>query len=505
MNDAMDSASTPDEIDETSQALAALFASPLFAGPDPSVVSDINTAEERETAQWVEDAGIQERVREIYTSIVARAPEHKVQPSLDRVRRALDLMGNPQESFRVIHITGTNGKTSTARMVEALLRERGLRTGRFTSPHLNSVRERITIDGIAISATDFVQTWEDVAPFIEMVDAESLAHDGPRMSFFEVFTVMAYSAFAMAPVDVAVVEVGMGGRWDATNVIDADVAMIMPISHDHEKWLGHELTDIAFEKVGIVKPGSTLILAPQDPEVRAMAYEQAHRVQANIVDNFEVLSREAAVGGQLISLRTPAAIYEDVPLAMLGAYQAENAAAALTAVEAFFGGAAIPGDIVEHALMSTSSPGRLEVVKSSPLVIIDAAHNPAGAKVTREGLEEYFPGPRVAVFSAMADKDVEGVLSELEPAFHTIVVTEMAGDRAMDIEDLQEIAIDIFGEDRVRVETELLDAIASAVDIAETIDPDTIAPASVTVLGSIVLAGQARELLGASVVDSGVN
>lgn len=167
---------------------------------------------------------------------------------------------------------------------------------------------------------------------------------------------MAYSAFAMAPVDVAVVEVGMGGRWDATNVIDADVAMIMPISHDHEKWLGHELTDIAFEKVGIVKPGSTLILAPQDPEVRAMAYEQAHRVQANIVDNFEVLSREAAVGGQLISLRTPAAIYEDVPLAMLGAYQAENAAAALTAVEAFFGGAAIPGDIVEHALMSTSSP-----------------------------------------------------------------------------------------------------------------------------------------------------
>ncbi|WP_216395502.1 bifunctional folylpolyglutamate synthase/dihydrofolate synthase [Arcanobacterium phocae] len=501
MNDAMDSAPTPDEIDETGEALAALFASPLFAGPDPSVVSDIKDEDERETAQWVEDAEIQERVREIYLSIVARAPEHKVQPSLDRVRRALDLMGNPQHSFRVIHITGTNGKTSTARMVEALLRERGLRTGRFTSPHLNSVRERISIDGMAISATDFVQTWEDVAPFIEMVDAESLAQDGPRMSFFEVFTVMAYSAFAMAPVDVAVVEVGMGGRWDATNVIDADVAMIMPIAHDHEKWLGHDLTDIAFEKLGIVKPGTIMILAPQDPEVRAMAYEHAHRVHATLIDNFEVISHEAAVGGQLISLRTPAAVYEDIPLAMLGAYQAQNAAAALTAVETFFGGSAIPGDIVEHALMSTSSPGRLEVVKSSPLIIVDAAHNPAGAKVTREGLEEYFPGPRVAVFSAMADKDVEGILTELEPVFHTIVVTEMAGDRAMDIDDLTEIATDIFGEDRVRVVGELLDAIATAADIAETVDPDAIAPASVTVLGSIMLGGQARALLGAGPVD----
>lgn len=366
---------------------------------------------------------------------------------------------------------------------------------------MSSVRERISIDGQAITATDFVQTWEDVEPFIAMVDAQSQADGGPRMSFFEVFTVMAYSAFAMAPVDVAVVEVGMGGRWDATNVIDADVAMIMPISQDHEKWLGHELADIAFEKVGIVKPGSTLILAPQDPDVRGMAYEQAHRVQANIVDNFGVISREAAVGGQLITLRTPAAVYEDIPLAMLGAYQAENAAAALSAVEAFFGGAALPADVVEHALMSTSSPGRLEIVRSSPLIIVDAAHNPAGARVSREGLEEYFPGPRVAVFSAMADKDVTGILTELEPAFHSIVLTQMPGERAMDIDDLHEIAVDIFGDERVRIETELLDAITLAVDIAETVDPDAIAPASVTILGSIMLAGHARDLLGASRVD----
>lgn len=505
MNDALDSAPTPEEVDETSEALAALFASPLFAGPDPSIVSDVKSSEEIETAQWVEESEVHAQVAAIYAAIVARAPEHKIQPSLDRVRRALDLMGNPQESFRVIHITGTNGKTSTARMVEALLRERGLRTGRFTSPHLSNVRERMSIDGAAITATDFVQTWEDVAPFIEMVDNESTAAGGPRMSFFEVFTVMAYSAFAMAPVDVAVIEVGMGGRWDATNVIDADVAVIMPISHDHEKWLGHDLADIAFEKLGIVKPGSTLVLAPQDPDVRAMAYEHAHRVHATVVENFDVLSHEAAVGGQLISVRTPAAVYDDVPLAMLGSYQAHNAAAALTAVEAFFGGAALNGDVVEHALMSTSSPGRLEVVKSSPLIIVDAAHNPAGAKVTREGLEEYFPGPRVAVFSAMADKDVEGILAELEPAFAGIVVTEMPGDRAMDIEDLQEIATDIFGEDRVRVETELLDAIAVAVDMAETVDPDAIAPASVTILGSIMLGGRARELLGAAAVDSGLN
>lgn len=481
-------------------ALTALLSSPLFAGPDASIVAEIADGEDSVT-EWVEDADLERRVSEIYAAVIARAPEHKVQPSLERVQMALDLMGNPEKTFRAVHITGTNGKTSTSRMIEALLRERGLRTGRFTSPHLISVRERIAIDGRAICAADFVQAWDDVEPFIAMVDAKSAENDGPRMSFFEVFTVMAFQAFASAPVDVAVIEVGMGGRWDATNVVDADVAVIMPISHDHEKWLGYDLTDIATEKVGILKPGATLVLAPQEPDVREVALAAVQANGARLLENFELLEREMAVGGQMITVRTPSAVYEDVPLAMIGSYQAHNAAAALTAVEAFFGGGALSGDVVEHALMSTSSPGRLEVVRSSPLVLVDAAHNPAGAAVTREALEEYFPGPRVAVFGAMADKNIDGILAELEPAFEAIVVTSIRSERAMEAADIAEIATDIFGEDRVRVEEDLVDAIATAVDIAETADPEAIAPASVTVVGSIMLAAEARALLRAGKVD----
>lgn len=481
-------------------ALQALLSSPLFAGPDASIVEEIAGGAD-DDEQWVEEANLDRRVAEIYGAVIARAPEHKVQPSLDRVQLALDLMGNPEKTFRAIHITGTNGKTSTSRMIEALLRERGLRTGRFTSPHLNSVRERIAIDGLAISAADFVQAWEDIEPFVAMVDQKSAENDGPQMSFFEVFTVMAYQAFASAPIDVAVIEVGMGGRWDATNVVDADVAVVMPISHDHEKWLGYDLTDIATEKLGILKPGATLVLSPQQPEVHELAIEAVRANQAQFLENFEVLEREMAVGGQMITVRTPSAVYEDVPLSMIGAYQAQNAAAALTAVEAFFGGGALSADVVEHALMSTSSPGRLEVVRSSPLILVDAAHNPAGAAVTREALEEYFPGPRVAVFSAMADKNIDGILAELEPAFEAVVVTSIRNERAMEPEEIAEIAIDIFGEERVRVEDELINAIATAVDIAETADPDAIAPASVTVIGSIMLAAEARAILRAGKVD----
>lgn len=500
--------------EELSAELRAILSSPLFVGPDPSVLGDLQAADDAESAvdqvaeqerlerqAFADNAALETRVTKIYQSIIERAPEHKVQPSLERVREALDMMGNPQESYRAIHITGTNGKTSTSRMIEALLRERGLRTGRFTSPHLNSVRERIAIDGRAIAAEDFVQAWEDVAPFIEMVDAKSQAAGGPRMSFFEVFTVMAFQAFAMAPVDVAVVEVGMGGEWDATNVLNADISVLMPVALDHEKWLGASVEDIATEKLGIVKPGATLILAPQLQSVHDLAVERVHAVGADLVENFEVLSREVAVGGQLISVRTPAAIYEDVPLAMLGAYQSQNAAAALSAVEAFFGGGALPGETVEHALMSTSSPGRLEIVKGSPVIIVDAAHNPAGAAVTRQALEEYFPGPRVAVFSAMADKNVEGILTEIESVFAAIVVTDMGTERGMDLEDLEVLAKDVFGDDRVTAVDDLTSAIATAVDIAETIDPDAIAPASVTIMGSIMLAAQARQILGAPAVD----
>ncbi|MDO5026143.1 MAG: folylpolyglutamate synthase/dihydrofolate synthase family protein [Trueperella sp.] len=496
--------------DEQIGELQALLNSPLFAGPDPTVLEDLKAEPEIKaapvdpTAQLAQLAELDAEVSRIYHDILTRAPEHKVQPSTQRVRDCLDLMGNPQLSYRAVHITGTNGKTSTARMVEALLRERGLHTGRFTSPHLTSVRERIVINGQAISREDFIQAWEDVAPFVEMVDQKSAAAGGPRMSFFEVFTVMAYQAFAFAPVDVAVVEVGMGGKWDATNVIDAEVSVLLPVAKDHEKWLGAELTDIATEKLGILSPGATLVCAGQKPEVMELVYQRVQEQNAELVQfgkDIELLDREMAVGGQMIAVRTPAAVYEDVPVAMLGPYQGENAAVAIAAAEVFFGGGAMPGEAVEHALMATSSPGRMEVAKNSPLIIVDAAHNPAGAEATRIALEESFPGPRVAVFSAMADKDVEAVLSVLEPAFEHLVVTQMDSDRAMDLAELETAAAQVFGPDRVDAEPQIDVAIMHAAELAQGLGGETLAPPAVVIIGSILLAAQARLALGRPAPD----
>ncbi len=492
------------EPDADLAALRALLGSGLIAGPDPSVLEDVMHAADPSAAP-INDLALESQVEEIYREIIRRAPEHKVQPSTERVEACLDLLGRPQDTFRTIHITGTNGKTSTARMTEALLRERGLRTGRFTSPHLHSVRERIVLDGQAISPAEFVDTWEDVRRAIELVDERSVAEGGSRLSFFEVFTVMAYSAFAMRPIDVAVVEVGMGGRWDATNVLQADVAMLMPVALDHQQWLGSTVEEIAAEKLGILHPGKTLVCARQVPEVTEMAVARAKEQKAMLYlagRDFSVEHREPAVGGQLLTVRTPAAVYRDIPLAMFGAYQAENAAAALMATEAFFGGGALSGDVAEHAWMATSSPGRMEIVKSSPLILVDAAHNPAGAKVSVDVLEESFPGPRVAVFSAMADKDIEGVLTVLEPAFAAVVVTQMDGERAADADDLAQTAAGIFGAERVFTEPDLGNAISRAADLAETADPQAVSPASVVVVGSIQLAGAARDLLGAYRPDS---
>lgn len=500
---------------EFDAAIKAIVSSGLIAGPDPSVVGDVvaNGSDEdsvgtdgpsREAYEAAGQLQLDARVNEIYQSIIDRAPEHKVQPSLDRVRDVLDMMGNPHKAFHSVHITGTNGKTSTARMIEALLRERGLRTGRFTSPHLTSVRERITLDGCAISRVDFIATWEDVEPFIEMVDAASLAAGGPRMSFFEVFTVMAYAAFANAPVDVAVVEVGMGGRWDATNVIDADVAVLMPIAMDHERWLGSTIEEIAEEKAGIIKPGAVVVSAGQEPEAAEIIIEAVTAAGARVIGagpQLHVVARETAVGGQLVTIQTPAALYEDIPLALRGKHQADNAAVAIAAVEAFFDGRALAGDVVEHALMAVSSPGRLETVRHSPTVVVDAAHNPHGAEATVEALEEYFPGRRVAVVAMMADKDVEGFLGVLEPAFEAVVVTDMPTDRAMDADELADIAGGVFGDDRVEVERDLLNAVDRAVTIAESGNTESLTEPVVVVLGSIQLVAATRTLMGKPAAD----
>jgi len=435
---------------------------------------------------------------EVYRGILARAPEHDIDPTLDRVRAVCELLGDPQKAFRTIHLTGTNGKTSTSRMVERLLREHGLRTGRFTSPHLTRVNERIAIDGEPISDERFVEVWQDVAPYVHLVDTQSAERGEPRLSFFEVFTVMAFAAFADAPVEVAVVEVGLGGRWDSTNVVDGEVAVITPVAMDHERYLGDTLVDIASEKAGIIKDGASVILATQHEDVEgvllAAAAERGARVVREGVD-IAVLERSVAVGGQLLTLRGMGGVYADIFLPLHGAFQAHNALLALVAVEAFLtGGAALDGSVVEAAFGDASSPGRLEIVRSSPTIIVDGAHNPAGVEALVEAVEEAFHFQRiVGVVGVMADKDPEGILSVLEPVLDEIVVTRASTSRALDTEDLAEVARDVFGEDRVHVVERLDEAVDLAAARAER---DVERGAAVLVTGSIVLVAEARILLG---------
>ena len=493
------------EEDEHDAGLRALLSSSLIAGPDPEVAEEVlaegeDTSREATDAAAVAHARAEEEVRHIYEAILARAPEHDVQPSLDRVRDVLDLLGDPQRAYPVIHLTGTNGKTSTARMIERLLREKGLRTGRFTSPHLHTVRERIALDGEPIAPEAFVATWEDVAPYVAMVDERSQAAGGPRLSFFEVFTVMAYAAFADAPVDVAVVEVGMGGRWDATNVADGTVEVLTRVERDHERWLGHELTQIAEEKVGIITDGSTVVTAEQHDDVESVVLHAAAAHGARLLragTDLGVVDRQVGVGGQMVTLRTPGGVYTDVFLPLHGAYQADNAALALAAVEAFFGGGALEAGIVEQGFAGVDSPGRLEVVRRSPTVIVDAAHNPAGIEALRAAVEEAFGFTHlVGIVGVMADKDAEGILAGLEPLLAEVVVTRARTDRAMDVDELAEVARDVFGEDRVHVAERLDDAIDTAAGLAEADTDEVVTSTGILVAGSVLLAADARALMG---------
>lgn len=502
-----DSAATPNEAEErdnVTDALRVLADSGILGVPEDQESAELAEADLDDTSSdptmlLKAAVELEEDMARVYQEIVSRAPEHDVQPSVQRVVDALELLGNPQNSYRVIHLTGTNGKTSTARMIEALVRERGLRTGRYTSPHLSSIRERISVDGEPVSRDVFLDTYAQIKPVIDMVDAASAQAGGPRMSFFEVLTVMAYAAFADAPVDVAIIEVGMGGQWDATNVVDADVAVLTTVDMDHERWLGSDRTAIAAEKLGIVSPGTTLVCANQHDDVLPLVAERVLEQRSHLLyegRDFYLEDRAPGVGGQLISIHTPAARYDDVPLALLGAHQARNASLALTAVEAFFGGSALAGDVVEHAFMSITSPGRLEVVRTSPTVIVDAAHNPAGAEAAMAAISDTFPGVVTAVVAMMADKDVEGYLGVLEPFVRHIVVTGMDSPRAMDSMELREIAEDVFGEDRVREEASLLSAIDVATGLAEAENREELTSPVTVVMGSVVVVAKTRELMG---------
>ena len=443
-------------------------------------------------------AALRLRVREIEDQILARTPENNPEPSLERVQRAMELLGDPQKTFPMVHLTGTNGKTSTTRMVERILREHGLKTGRFTSPHLHNFRERISLDGEPVSEERFVAVWDDIEPFILMVDAESTGAGGPRMTYFEVLVVLAYAVFADAPVDVAIVEVGLGGAWDATNVADGVVSVIAPVALDHQRLLGDTLEDIAHEKKGIVKPGSIAVVARQAPEVDEIIREHAFELDARMVreeDDFEVTQREPAVGGQVISVRALAGEYRDLFLPLFGEHQAHNAALAITAVEAFLGGGEqkIDDEVLRAALDGVTSPGRLEVVRRSPTVIVDAAHNPAGALALREALRDSFQFNKlVALVAVLADKDAQAILSALEPTVDHVVVTRNSSPRSMRPRELGELAADLFGDDRVTVVENMPDAL----DVAAGLADEESVGGGVLATGSVVTAADVRMLLG---------
>lgn len=428
-----------------------------------------------------------------------RWPENRLEPSLTRISALMDVLGDPQRAYPVIQITGTNGKTSTARMIDQLLRGFGLRVGRFTSPHLASITERISIEGVAVSPGRFAEVYDEVAPYLSMVDSQQPI----ALSYFEVLTALGYVAFADAPVDVAVVEVGMGGRWDSTSVADAQVAVLTPIALDHMNYLGDTVGPIATEKAGIIKSGATAVLAQQPPEALDPLLRRTVEVGAVVAREgmeFGLLRRRIAVGGQLLTVQGLGGTYDEVFLPLHGAHQAQNAAVALAAVEAFFGAGAqgrIDIDTVRAAFAAVRAPGRLEAVRSAPTTLVDATHNPAGMRATVAAIQEAFGFQRlVAVVACMADKDARHMLEILEPVAVQLVATANSSPRCMTPDDLAAIAVDVFGTDRVTVETRLDDALDTAVRLAEE-DIQAYGDSGILVTGSVVTAGEARVLLGA--------
>jgi len=449
-----------------------------------------------------------------------RWPETKLEPSTTRITALLELLGSPPRGYPSIHVAGTNGKTSVARLIDSLLTALHRRTGRTTSPHLQSAVERISIDGKPITPAQYVETYREIEPFVEIVDAQSQAGElgpvGPRLSKFEVLVAMAFAAFADAPVDVAVVEVGLGGKWDATNVIDAPVAVITPIGIDHVDYLGDTIAKIAAEKAGIITKqnvdvvpagmdvDTVAVIGQQTPEAMEVLMAQAVRVDAAVAredSEFAVRRREVAVGGQLLELQGLGGIYTDVFLPLHGEHQAHNAVLALAAVEAFFGAGAqsqLDVDAVRAGFATVMNPGRLERMRSAPTVFIDAAHNPAGAAALASALESEFDFRfLLGVVSVMADKDVDGILAALEPAFDQIVVTNNGSPRAMDVEELALRAVERFGPDRVIRAATLPDAIETATALVEESGQDDgFSGAGMVITGSVVTAGVARTLFG---------
>jgi dihydrofolate synthase/folylpolyglutamate synthase len=435
----------------------------------------------------------QSRIDAIEQALLARWPETRIEPTLERIAALVDILGSPQLTYPTIHIGGTNGKTTTSRMIDSLLFEMGLRTGRFTSPHLESYLERIAINTQPIDPKELIFSFNDISAYLDLMDTK-FQHP---ISFFEAITALAFAAFAEHPIDVGVIEVGMGGLWDATNVVDADVSVIMPIGLDHTEFLGETLTEIAQTKAGIIKEGGFVVLAQQEPECAVELLKQAAFVGADVAREgveYAVVSRSIAVGGQLVTIQGRKEIYTDIFIPLHGKHQASNAAAALVAVEAFFGDQDLDIEAVRAGFAHVTSPGRCEVVHRDPTVILDAAHNPHGAAALADTIQSEFTFDEViGIFAPMGDKDVRGILLELEQVMDSIIVSANSSARAMKISELELMASEIFGADRVFSSDTLTDAINKAVqDSIRPLSEDTI---GILITGSVVTAGEARTIV----------
>jgi len=432
----------------------------------------------------------QARIDAIEKALLARWPENRIAPTLERISALVDMLGSPQLTYPTIHIGGTNGKTTTSRMVDSLLFEMGLRTGRFTSPHLESYLERICINGQPIDAKELIFSFNDISPYLDLMDTK---FDNP-ISFFEAITALAFAAFAEHPIDVGVIEVGMGGQWDATNVVDADVSVIMPIGLDHMEYLGDTIGEIAKTKAGIIKEQGFLVLAQQEPEAAVELLRRAAEVGADVAREgleYSIDSRAIAVGGQLISITGLRGHYDEIFLPLHGKHQASNAAAALIAVEAFFGEQDLDIDAVRAGFANVTSPGRCEIIHRDPTIILDAAHNPHGAKAIAETIQSEFTFDDVTgIVALMADKDALGILQALEPIMNQIIVTTNSAARSMSVKDLEALATQVFGADRVFAQPTLADAIDKA--IKDSVRPLSDESLAILITGSVVTVGEAR-------------
>jgi dihydrofolate synthase/folylpolyglutamate synthase len=433
-------------------------------------------------------------------ALYARMPT-RMGPSLERITRLAELLDHPERTAPAVHLTGTNGKTTTARMVASLLAAFGVGAGLYTSPHLQDVRERVALATRPISTEEFADTWAYLEPFLAEVDRSS---EQP-VTFYEALTAMAFTWFAELPVDAQVVEVGMGGTWDATNLVHGEVAIINRVGLDHPE-LGDTPAAVAAEKAGIIKHGATVVSQAQDDDVLTVIAERAADQEARLLvagRDFGVERRRQAIGGQVLDLRTPGGVITDVLVPLHGRHQADNAAGALVAVEAFLGaheGAWGPGtdapaadrreldhDTVRAGFAAVTSPGRLEVVSRQPLVLLDGAHNPAGARALAAALlEEFVVDRRTLVVACLADKDIRGILEGLAPATGRLVVTTNRSPRAAPAERLRKEA-EALGL-HAEVAPDVASAVRQAIDGAAKTE-------AVVVTGSLYTVGEARDLL----------